>query len=83
MKAKFLTKDAEKLEKAQRCHMLTGRGCETERLSNNVQACELEIEKRIRGKSPSVGDLSSHPVNEKLQKVVVKTEEVSWDEPKE
>ena len=81
--AKFLTKDAEKLKDIKKCHILIGGGSAAENLPSELQACALEIEKRIRDRFPSVGDLSSHPVTTKMQKLVVKKEEISWDEPTE
>ena len=32
---------------------------------------------------PSVGDLSSHPVNERMAKLEVRSSEVNWQEPPE
>ena len=36
------------------------------------------IEQKIRELFPKVGDLSSHPVNDKMRRMVVKKEEVTW-----
>ena len=83
VKAKFLTKDAERIGETPRCHTLMGCMTNSGKLPSNLEACELEIEKRIRTKFPLVGDLSSHPVKEKMQKLIVKKDEVSWEEPTE
>ena len=42
-----------------------------------------KIEEKIREMFPKVGDLSSHPVNEKMEELIVKKEEVNWSEPQE
>ena len=41
------------------------------------------IEAKVRSLYPGVGDLSSHPVNEEMQRLVVRGDEVTWLEPKE
>ena len=41
------------------------------------------IEQKIREMFPKVGDLSSHPVNDKMRCMVVKKEEVTWSPPTE
>ena len=42
-----------------------------------------KIEEKIREMFPNVGDLSSHPVNERMEELIVKKEEVNWSEPQE
>ena len=42
-----------------------------------------EIKGRIKEKFPKVGDLSSHPVNENMEKLRVKASGVVWIEPDE
>ena len=58
----------------------------------NLEASELPrmellssdiIEQKIREMFPKVGDLSSHPVNDKMRRMVVKKEEVTWSPPTE
>ena len=44
---------------------------------------ESKIEEKIRRMFPAVGDLTSHPVNEKMRKLMVTKKEVSWEEPRE
>ena len=44
---------------------------------------ESKIEGKIRRMFPAVGDLSSHPVNKKMRKLMVTKKEVSWEEPRE
>ena len=44
---------------------------------------ESKIEEKIRRMFPAVEDLSSHPVNEKMRKLMVTKKEVSWEEPRE
>ena len=41
------------------------------------------IEQKIREMFPVVGDLSSHPVNEKMERLMVTKDEVSWNPPSE
>ena len=41
------------------------------------------IRDRIISSFPNVGDLSSHPIKECMQKMVIKSTEVSWSEPRE
>lgn len=42
-----------------------------------------EIRQKIVTLFPKVGDLSSHPINEHMQKLVVKSSEVTQMKPKE
>ena len=39
-----------------------------------------KIEEKIRDMFPAVGDLSSHPVNRRMEELLVKSEEVNWSE---
>ena len=79
----------EKIEEKQKDNM--GKSCETtesriNRLgkeSSDDRLTESEIEEKIRRMFPNVGDLSSHPVNEKMKKLMVTRKEVSWEEPTE
>ena len=41
------------------------------------------IKEKITKMFPSVGDLSSHPVNERMAKLEVRSSEVNWQEPPE
>ena len=41
------------------------------------------IKEKIMEKFPGVGDLSSHPVNKKMEKLLVRATEVKWNEPPE
>ena len=80
---KFLMKDAEKIGDKFKCHTLFKSGTEMGCLPTDIPTCELEIEKRIRERFPTVGYLSSHPIKEKMRKLIVKKEEVSWEKPAE
>ena len=41
------------------------------------------IKEKIMKKYSKVGDLSSHPVNENMAKLMVRSTEVNWKEPPE
>ena len=41
------------------------------------------IEKEVKRRFPKVGDFSTHPVNDKMAKLVVRKDEVCWMEPTE
>ena len=59
---------------------------EVERI-NNLTVVEKDYGEKIKNiimeKYPKVGDLSSHPVNERMKKLMVRASEVRWNEPPE
>ena len=48
-------------------------------LSHEFPFSAKKIEERIRKMFPAVGDLSSHPVNERMEELLVKKEEVELE----
>ena len=53
------------------------------KITDDVTAFGERLRDEIIDMFPSVGDLSSHPVNEAMAKLVVKASEVSWRVPRE
>ena len=51
--------------------------------NQSVEVTSELIEREVKRRFPKVGDLSSHPVNEEMAKLIVRKDEVCWTEPKE
>ena len=42
-----------------------------------------KLREEIRQKHPKVGDYSTHPINDKLARLSIRSTEVRWDEPQD
>lgn len=50
---------------------------------SDLEEWKEKIQSHITKEYPKVGDLSSHPVNKKMEKLMVRASEVQWDDPPE